>query len=249
MKTSKKPDDFRQKESKQTLCLSCGTVMKGKKRKYCSVDCRKRLRRKLTMQTGLLKALHAKYATFYFTELLIIMDLLPYGEKNLFSFIYPRLKGNKPADDFSRMATTLGNLWWAEKKRTNKKYLASRQVLTAAERTEDRTDSIKPVELKIPSIKGSSLLYLKLGKTDLESCEYQTVIKKKYWKEAKKHHPDMGGNPDVFRKIHKAYEDLLNWADNPTFIKRLGFPDKWFYNGKQNRWVQPIQDYPTDQPE
>lgn len=249
MNASKKPDVFSQKESKQPLCLSCGIAMKGKKRRYCSVDCRKRLRRKLTMQTGLLKALHAKYATFYFTEPFIIMDLLPYGEKNLFSFIYPRSKGNQPADDFIQMATALGNLWWAEKKRTNKEYLASRQVLTVAEQTENRIGSIKPVELKIPSVKGSSLLYLKLGKTDLESREYQTVIKRKYWKEAKKHHPDMGGDPDVFRKIYKAYEDLLNWADHPTFIKRLGFPDKWFYNGRQNRWVQPIQDYPTGRPE
>jgi hypothetical protein len=201
------------------------------------------------MQTGLLRALRAKYATFYFTEQLIIMDLLPYGEKDLFSFIYPRSKVNKPADDFSLMATTLGNLWWAAKKRTNKKYLASQQVLTAAERTKNKKNAIKPIELKIPAIKGSSLIYLKLGKTDLESFKYQSIIKKKYRKEAKKHHPDLGGDPDVFRRIHKAYEDLLEWAHNPTFIKRLGFPDKWFYSGRQNRWVQPIPEYPVDRPE
>jgi len=235
IKTSIKPDG--------SPCLSCGTVMKGGNKRYCSIDCRIKLRQKLTMQTGLLKALRARYATFYFTELFIVMDILPYGEKKFFSFICPRTKGSRPADDFIRMATALGNLWWAEKKRTNKEYLASRQVLTSAERIENRTDSLKPVELKIPSIKGSSLLYLKLGKTDLKSCEYQSIIKKKYRIEAKKHHPDMGGDPDVFRKIHKAYEELLHWADHPTFIKRLGFPDKWFYNGNQNRWVQPIPYY------
>jgi hypothetical protein len=119
-----KQPDKQKKTKKQTAksysCLSCGTLLAGKNRKYCSVDCRQGLRTRLNMHTGLLKALHARYATFYFTELLIIMDLLPYGAKNLFSFIYPRSKGKKPGNDFSQMATALGKLWWDEKKKTKK---------------------------------------------------------------------------------------------------------------------------------
>jgi hypothetical protein len=40
-------------------------------------------------------------------------------------------------------------------------------------------------------------------------------------------------------KIHRAYEELIQWADNPSFFTRRGFPDKWFYDGDKNRWVQP----------
>ncbi len=36
-----------------------------------------------------------------------------------------------------------------------------------------------------------------------------------------------------------AYEDLLSWTENPTFLKKRGFPDKWFYDGYRNKWLQP----------
>jgi len=32
----------------------------------------------------------------------------------------------------------------------------------------------------------------------------------------------------------------LFWADNPTFIHRRGFPDKWYYDSDNKKWVQPI---------
>ena len=39
-----------------------------KRRKYCSIECRQRLRYNLNLRTGLLRALNTRYATFYFTE-------------------------------------------------------------------------------------------------------------------------------------------------------------------------------------
>ena len=221
-------------------CLSCGTVANMKGRRYCSIDCRQRLRQQLNMRTGLLKALNVRYATFYFTDIIIVMDILLYGSRDLLSFMYARTDGKKPGEDFSRMANLLGNLWWEEKKRTNKAYLATRQVLTRASRNSGCMERIKPVELKIPTVKGASLLHLRLSKSDLKTEEYEKVIKKTYREQAKRHHPDLGGSTASFRKIHKAYEDLLDWAENPTFIKRSGFSDKWFYSGEQNKWVQPI---------
>ena len=56
---------------------------------------------------------------------------------------------------------------------------------------------------------------------------------------AKAHHPDQGGDAAVFRRVQKAYEQLMDWAENPTFTRRRGFPDKWFYEGYTNRWIQP----------
>jgi hypothetical protein len=226
-------------DNKNLGCLSCGRTDNMGRRKYCSIECRQKLRRTLNIRTGLLKALNTRYATFYFTENMIVMDILPYGSKEIFSFIYQRATGKKPADDFCRMPDTLGNAWWAERKRTNKKYLASRYVFEQAHRNKVAQTPVKPLEIAIPSVKGKSLIHLKLGKSDLESPELQRIIKKAYRLQAKKHHPDRGGNALTFRKIHRAYQELVNWADNPTFVKRRGFPDKWFYDGNNNRWVQP----------
>jgi hypothetical protein len=44
----------------------------------------------------------------------------------------------------------------------------------------------------------------------------------------------------MFQKLHAAYEQILEWAENPTFVTRRGFPDRWFYDGRANRWVQPM---------
>ena len=167
--------------------------------------------------------------------------MLPYNSKEISSFILPRLTGAKPVDDFSRMADMLGTAWWAEKKRTNKQYLASRYVFQFAEKNNTVSNSAKPLEIKIPSsIKEKSLIHLKLGKSDLDSPELQRIIKRAYRLQAKTHHPDLGGDTDTFRKVHQAYEELINWAESPTFTRRCGFPDKWSYNANTNRWVQPL---------
>ena len=208
-------------------------------RKYCSLDCRQKLHHTLNARTGLLKALNTRYATFYFTAEVIVMDVLPYDAREIFSFIYPRNLQNKPVDDFRRMANTLGRVWWDEKNRTNKKYLAARLVLTKANRDQTDLAGIRPPAKKIPTVKNTALVMLKLSKSDLDSAGPYERIKQAFRAQAKKHHPDLGGDAEMFRKLHRAYEELLLWAESPTFISRRGFPDKWFYDGDKNRWVQP----------
>ena len=220
-------------------CLSCGSTSNLGSKRYCSIQCRQRLRRTLNLRTGLLKALNIRFATFYFTTDTIMLDVMAYGDKDTFSFIYPRSARKKPVDDFSSMADALGNAWWAERRRTNRKYLASNLVLKQAQRNESTCDDIKPFEIKIPNVKDKALISLKLGKSVLESPELYRVIKTAYRQQVMKHHPDRGGDASSFRRIHQAYEELLNWAENPSFVKRRGFPDKWFYDGIANRWVQP----------
>jgi hypothetical protein len=220
-------------------CLACGDRQDIGRRKYCSIECRQRLRRILNMRTGLLRALNIRYATFYFTDDTIMLDVLPFGSREIFSFLYPRASHKKPADDFSRMADMLGNAWWNERKRTNKKYRASQLVFEHARRNGSKADQVQPLEIRIPSIKGRSLIRLKLGKSALGSEELHRVIKSAYRQQAMKHHPDRGGDSSVFRKIHQAYQELIQWAESPTFVRRRGFPDKWFYDGDTNRWVQP----------
>ena len=239
MKRDRKKDISVKAAGKLRKCLSCGTTENMRRRKYCSIECRQRLRYKLNIRTGLLKALNTRYATFYFTDAVTVMDVLCHGSSEIFSFIYPRSPGNKPAEDFSRMADILGNAWWAERRKTNKKYLASRHVLEQADRNNSSVDSVKPLEIRNPNVKGKSLMHLKLNKAALHSPQLHKKIKKAYRLQAKKHHPDLGGDQGSFMKIHRAYQELIRWADRPSFVTRRGFIDKWFYDGHTNRWVQP----------
>ena len=223
----------------KSRCLSCGTTENLGRRRYCSIDCRQKLRYALDLRTGLLKTLNTRYATFYFTDVMIIMDVLPYYSKEIFSFIYPRSTGKKPAEDYCIMSDILGNRWWAEKKRTNRNYLATRLLIENAIHNDPAFCPVMPPEIKIPAVKKASLIHLKLGKSDLNSPELEKIIKSAFRLQVKKHHPDLGGDTDTFRRIHQAYLELISWAENPSYLKRRGFPDKWFYDSNKNKWLQP----------
>lgn len=226
-------------------CLSCGEATGSVRRKYCSVACRQDLRRRLNARTGLLRALSTRYAAFYFTESMIVMDVLPRHSREIFSFIFPRTPGASPSRDFCRMSDMLGNAWWAERRRTNRKYRANQVVFEQARRNRDSGCRVKPLEIRTPMVNGRSLIQLRLGRKDLESAELNRMIKRAFRSQAKKHHPDRGGDSRTFRRIFRAYEELISWAENPTFIMRRGFPDKWFYDGERNRWVQPTPEKQT----
>jgi hypothetical protein len=228
------------KDKKQNSCLSCGTTMNMKNRKYCSIRCRQNLRQKLNMRSGLLQALNTRYATFYFSDKAIIMDVIPRGFKEIFRFTQLRSLAQKPAEDFSKMTNMLGSAWWAEEKRTNKKYLASQSVLELATRYSVSLMAMRPRVLTVPTVKIESLNYLQIDKEDLRSSNLHKIIKNAYRRQAKLHHPDLGGQAITFRKLHDAYKELLYWADDPTFIRRRGFSGKWFYDGENKKWVQPI---------
>ncbi|MGD8208534.1 MAG: DnaJ domain-containing protein [Desulfobacterales bacterium] len=183
--------------------------------------------------------MNTRFATFYFTDTLIILDVLPYGSEELFSYLFPRTLGRKPVEDFCTMSNILGNAWWAERNRTNKRYLATRFVLEKAESKNTDSMSVKPFEVKEPAKVAKSLTFLSLKKTDLNSPGLKKKIKSAYRKQAMRHHPDLGGDADGFRKLHEAYEQIIKWSENPIFVRRRGFPDKWFYEGAKVRWVQP----------
>jgi len=112
-------------------------------------------------------------------------------------------------------------------------------VLNHANRGDQRVDDVRPVEIRMPSVRGKALIRLRLGKHDLELKEVHKRIKRAFRAQAMIHHPDKGGNNAVFRNVVHAYEELISWAESPSFITRRGFPDKWFYDGNRNRWVQP----------
>jgi hypothetical protein len=228
------------KNEKKNSCLSCGTAENIKNRRYCSVKCRQHLRQKLNTWSGLLQALNTRYATFYFTDTEIILDVVPHGIREIFRYATLRSDGSKPAEDFGKMTNMLGSAWWKEEKRTTKNYLASRHVLDMAERLAMSEGLTRPRLIKVPTVKPGNLIYLDIAKADLGSRELVKMIKNAYRRQVKIHHPDVGGKAATFRKIHTAYKELLQWADNPTFIHRRGFPDKWYYDGENKKWVQPV---------
>ena len=180
----------------------------------------------------------ARYATFYFTDEVIVLDVMTCQSWYIYSFIHARRSDVTPAQDFARMANRLGKAWWQERNRTQRRYLASSFLLDMARRG-GATDAVRPMVVSRPAIAGSALECLKLNSASLDTPELKKLIKSAYRRQAKSHHPDAGGSAAVFRRIHQAYEELLGWAENPVFTKRRGFPDKWFYDGRRNRWVQP----------
>ena len=228
------------KNKKQNACLACGTTNNIKNRRYCSVKCRQHLRQKLNTRSGLLQALNVRYATFYFTDSVIILDVVPHGVREIFRYAALRNDGSKPAEDFGKLTNRLGEAWWAEEKRTAKNYLASRLVLEMAQRVAISEGLARPRFIKVPTVKPENLIHLDIVKADLGSRDLVKMIKNAYRRQAKIHHPDAGGKAATFRKIHEAYKELLRWADHPTFIRRRGFPDKWYYEGENKKWVQPM---------
>jgi hypothetical protein len=211
------------------------------RRRYCSVDCRQRLLAALNRRSGLLKALNIRYATFYFSDHTVVMDVLPHGEDTIYSFMLPRSLKRLPVEDFCALSEALGRAWWAEQGRTKKRYRASQHVLAMATPADADSHGVIPYESAVPSVRGAAMMSLKFdpqaGGNDPAALERR--IRTAYREQVKRHHPDLGGKPSTFRKIQEAYEKLIDWACNPSFVRRSGFPDKWFYDGYVQRWVQP----------
>ena len=221
-------------------CLACGDPLPPRRRRWCSIACQQNLLASLNRRTGLLQALSTRYATFYFTDFVIIMDILLYGTEQIHSYMLPRRQGQKPVESSRRLFNILGGLWWDEKHRTKKRYLATRQVLEQAYKDKTPFAAVMPHARSIPSIRASSLIRLELDAGDLTRTNLESKIKSAYRRQAMKHHPDLGGSRETFIKIQEAYEKLVQWARNPTFTHQRGFPDKWLYEGARNRWNKPI---------
>ena len=221
-------------------CLSCGTTENMARRKYCSVACRQRLHRRLEQRTGLLQAINARYATFYFTDQMVVMDVIVGTSPIVYCFIFPRKPGAVPADDFSRMADHLGRLWWDEQRRTRRRYLASRYVLAGAVQKNVHRRHVVPPLLHLAAVRQDALIHLRIDRLCLNGPDPEGQIKRAFRRQARRCHPDLGGDGDGFRRLRAAYEELLQWAEAPTFIRRRGFADRWFYDAERNAWVQPI---------
>lgn len=191
------------------------------------------------MKSGLFQTLNTRYATFYFSDTMIILDIVPYGLKEIFRYTGKRQANSNPAADFNLLTNKLGEEWWAVSDRTHKNYIATQHVLKLASRHSIADGLQRPKLIRIPTVRMESLHCLNITKTDLQSRELKAIIKSAYRRQVKIHHPDLGGHAATFRKIHDAYKALLRWADNPVYMHRRGFSYKWYYSGESKKWVQP----------
>jgi len=226
---------------KNYRCLSCGAEIGARKRKYCSSECRQKLKWKLDARIGLVQALNVRYATFYFSETTIMVDMLLYGTTEIFRFHYPRTPGKKPADDFGSMANLLGSIWWSEKRRTSKRHLAAIRVLSYAERKLDSVASVKPAIVTLHAVKRKHLRQLQIDQSELFSPELGRIVKNAYRRLAKVYHPMWEGMPSHFGSFKKP---TRRWSSGANIhgLPATGIPDKWLYDGEKKRWLQPLGD-------
>ena len=221
-------------------CMSCGAALDTRRRKYCSLQCRQHLQDCLNRRTGLLQALSTRYATFSFSDHLVVMDVLPYDSDQIISYMLPRTQGGKPVDDYRLLSNLLGRAWWREVDRTKKRYKASAMLLTRGVTSDKPAASMIPTGRVSPCVSEACLTALRLTRADLKQQELSNVIKKAYRRQALRLHPDQGGKAETFLRMREAYERLLRWSQHPTFVYRQeGFPDRWLYEGESNRWFQP----------
>lgn len=223
------------------FCLSCGEPLPNRRRRYCQKECREEFEFKLKWFNNLLRTFKTRYATFYFTKHTLILNVLTYMSKNVYTFFYKRTPGLKPAKDMGNMVFELGNLWWLQIKNKKSRSYASWYVLSQGK------VSLVPPEMLIPRrekyITGikKSLDYLDLSKDLLINGEITDKdIKSAFRKAALKYHPDMGGSSIQFRKLKEAYEHIKSWLQNPTFYTRRGIPGQWSYVGSASKWYSPL---------
>ena len=93
--------------AKEKICLSCGVALDKRKRRYCSKECKDLLVFALRWLKNLLLALNTSYATFSFSEYLLIVNILPYRSEEVFSFFYKRTPGRTPSEDLKAMCIEL----------------------------------------------------------------------------------------------------------------------------------------------
>jgi hypothetical protein len=221
-------------------CLSCGKSLKDRRRRYCSRLCRQGLESKLDLAVGLLRTLGARFAAFSFTDSSLYFDVLPVRSEHVLTYVFQRKPGRKPAQDLWELLDGLGRAWHEKVRSTGKRYVATRHILEQARRSHSRPDSLRPDEVKRPRVLRRSLRQFALSGSDLVLPNARQAVKAAYRREAKVHHPDHGGDPASFRRIHKAHEDLLGWVKRPRFTTQRGVAGKWSYeSSRSKKWLPP----------
>ena len=231
------------RSARSGTCKSCGKDGLKGNRRYCSDECREQILWVLSLSKGLLRTFNARYAAFSFTRGHVILDVLPVWSKDISRFISKRTPGKKPAEDFKQLILRAGAEWHALVGNRKSRSYASLSILEKTQRKGLNPDSIKPHRDTRPRLSKSEndcLKVLELERADLISRDHIGRIRSAYKRMAKRHHPDVGGDEEKFKKLNTAREMMLLWSRNPQFTSRRALEDCWSYDGFANRWSPPM---------
>ncbi|MBI9077314.1 MAG: J domain-containing protein [Desulfatibacillum sp.] len=223
---------------RQFVCQACGATQNMGRRKYCSRACRQRLVWRLEVASNLLRALHTRYATFSFTPDTLIFHVVASGSPHVYSYLWRRTPGRKPADDLGALVEQLGRQWWREHERRRSRHQASKTVLEQAHTAVVSPGQVRPLDSASPKVSGKHLSILKLSKAEILGTDAREAVKSAYRRQVMTHHPDHNGDAALFRKVHEAYEEMKEWLENPVIRNQRGLPDKWSYDGR--KWAPPM---------
>jgi len=231
------------KTLKRGTCLSCGEPCINSRRRYCSKECRRQMLWVLSLSNGLLNIFNTRYASFSFNGTHVTLDILPVWSKDISRFVRKRLPGKKPAEDLKSLILQSGNDWHEMIHNNNSKSFASLYLLKKNSNKEIPTELIKPNHKLSPRFskkEKESIKLLNLEVEDLKAEGYISRIKAAYKKMAKVHHPDMGGDAEIFKRLNDAHQQMLIWAENPQFTSKKALVDCWSYNSSTEKWTPPL---------
>ncbi len=231
------------KTAKTGRCLACGESVLKSRRRYCSAECRQYMLWVLSLSKGLLRIFNARYASFSFNRSHVILDILPVWSRDISRFIEKRVRGNRPADDLKNLILRSGREWYHIIENNNSKSYASLCLLRKCSNKKISPESIKPDHRLRPRFskdEKESMRLLELKCEELVSEGHRSRIKSAYKKLAKIHHPDMGGDPEKFKRLNEAHQQMLLWAQNPHFTSRKALTDCWSFDSSTNRWAPPL---------
>ena len=228
-------------------CQSCDQVLENWKLKYCSAECKKRLKYVLRTSEGLLSSLNTRFASFSWNPSRLMLHVLPFGGAFVYCFFFDRTGFTKPADDIGKMVEELGTYWWDAREATGSRSRATQNVFTHAEATVQPQKFAalgkRKSPLQISKVAHSSIERLQLTHDDLLAADCEKRIKTAFRRKAKSTHPDHGGTADEFRKIKAASDMLMELARKPkTKVKKTtSLPNCWVYHGGRyiNKWSPP----------
>lgn len=224
---------------KDRSCVSCGAGLSGRKRRYCSKDCKDLLVFALGWLKNLLLPLNTNYATFAFTDSVLIINILSFFSKEVSTFVFRRIPGKTPAEGLKEVCKILNRQWYEKSQSSRSRRAASEHLLGTGMKDFIPKDNIMPVSTHSNSKISRKLTYFNLSLSDLENKPLEQ-LKSAYRKEVKKHHPDYGGESTDFINISEAYKDIIAFINDPKLRTRTGLPGTWSYDGSSYKWSAPL---------
>ena len=215
----------------------------GRRRRFCSDECRDGMHWVLKLSTGLLRACSTRYAAFSFTDNVVILDILPTWSNKISRFMSFRRPGGKPADDLKFIVLNAGRKWHEMVENKVSWTAASMSLLEQNIRKGLKPDCVKPgriTSLKCSNKTKKNLKILGLTCDDITAGDRRTTITSAFRRMVKQFHPDTGGTSEGFNRIVSAHEQILSWSTaKPALKTKMAIESGWSYNGYDNKWTPP----------